>query len=603
MFRYIALAWQRAVPGSSEAAEELIATLQTRRAWQQDLRHPRIAVFSTGSAPGNHAYPLHQERGVVLGRLFLREQPLASRERIADRLTASAEVAATGGKALLENYWGRYVAFFEATNGDVQVLRDPSASLPCFALCHRGVTIVFSWLEDVLHQLPQIPAPAVSRQGLATFLAMGHLSGRGSALQGVRQVLAGERVCIDHVGDPAGDALWDASSFARQSVARDSDNHAAALREVVGSCVQAWSYCYDSILMRLSGGVDSSIVASCLALGRTPARVTCLNYHSPGADSDEREFARLAAASARLELIECERDASFRLERIFDVARTPIPNHYVGRLTSRSNVATADLVGATAMFTGAGGDQLFFEIPQWWPAADYLRDRGLDRGLVGAALDAARLGRVSVWSALRFALADRFRSKPPPVDLHPARTLVSKEVFDTAARPAGFVHPVLLSPSALPIGKLAQVQQLAYAPSYYDPFARERAPESVNPLLSQPIMELCLRLPTYILTKGGRGRALARDAFRSEIPDAIFRRRSKGGMGQHFDVLLAANLDFARQILLDGELVRLGLLDRTAVEMALSGRDAGQKTSSGEVHLAIGAEAWLQRVLAIRQPT
>lgn len=596
MFRYVALAWDPRAAPAAALAQAMAAALRAFPAWRQDLVRPGLGVFTSGAAAGiNQAYPLRGGRGVVLGRLFPRSNPEAPSERVVDQVASTDAIAATAGRALLDNYWGRYIAFFEAGSGAIQVLRDPSGGLPCYGLRHGGVTVVFSWLEDVLVFLPQVPAPSVSREGLAAYMAFGELTGRRCALDGVTRILAGERVSLGDIDKPVVDLQWDASRLAETPSTLRPAQAAEALRDTVTTCVQAWAACYDSILLRLSGGVDSSILASCLGQGRTPAKVTCLNYHSPGSDSDERSFARLAADAAKLELIEYERDAAFNLERILDVARTPVPNHYVGRLTSSSDIEIANVVGASAMFSGAGGDQLFYEFPYWWPAADYLRLRGIGPGFFGAALDAGRLGGVSVWAAMRLALVDRFRRVPPAQDLFRHRELISEDVWDQAERAKGFVHPVFLSRTSLPIGKLSQVQQLAYPGGYYDPFGRERAPEHVDPLLSQPIMELCLSLPTFVLAQGGRGRALARDAFKGRVPDAIVNRRAKGGMGEHFEKVLAANRAFARDVLLDGELVRLGLLDRVAVQKALSTQGTARGASAGEIHIAIGVEAWARR--------
>lgn len=593
MFKYIALAWDPAAADSAALGRSLTVTLRAAL-WRQELEQAQFTVFSSGTVAGvNQAHRMRDGRGLVLGRLFHRGHRQVQHGD--DPRVLSHVIPQADGQALLDDCWGRYVAFFSTPDGDVRVLRDPSGTLPCFGLRHGGVTVVFSWLEDVLELLPQIPVPEVSRDALAAYMAFGELTGRRTALRGVTQVLAGECVSLRGLDGQATDLLWDASKVASAPTDLEAEDAAAALRDTVTACVQAWARCYDSILLRLSGGVDSTILASCLGKGRTPARVTCLNYHSVGSDSDERPYARLAASAAGLELIEYERDARFRLERVLDIARTPVPHPYVGRLQSSVDAEIAQVVGAPVMFTGGGGDQLLYEMPRWWPAADYLRLRGFGPGFLGAALDAARLGQVSVWSAMRLAIADRFRTSPPPQDLHRQRTLISNEVWDQATRPAGFVHPVFLSKSTLPIGKLSQVQQLAYPASYYDPFCRERAAEPGHPLLSQPLMELCLKLPTFLLARGGRGRGLARDAFRGRIPDAIANRRAKGGLGEHLETVLIRNLDFAREVLLDGELIRLGLLDRNGVERALSAKDAGLQMPVGEIHLAIGVEAWLRR--------
>jgi asparagine synthase (glutamine-hydrolysing) len=458
---------------------------------------------------------------------------------------------------------------------------------------HEDVWIVFSWLEDVLASPLHLPQPGVNWDALAGQLLFGELGGRETALQGVTQVLPGEAI-------EAGPALrssflWNAVDIARTALGDESPQAAQDLRHTVRACTQAWAGCYDDMLFRLSGGVDSSILLSCLTRSDTSAGITCVNFHSPGADSDERTYARLAAARAGRELVECERDTTFRLDSILQIARTPTPVNHVGRMNSRIDAKLAAKHSATAMFTGAGGDQLFYEFLTWWPAADYMRGRGLDAGFLAAAMDAARLGRVSVWSAMARALGERLRPCSPWQEIHKHLPLLGTAAWGMTAQHMRFLHPVLSEISDLPIGKATQLLSLVHPVPYYDPFERDAAPESVHPLLSQPLVEMCLQLPTWVLTRGGRGRALARRAFASDLPPQIASRRSKGGMEEHVQAVLLRHIDFARSMLLDGELVRRGLLDRKKVEETLSGRPTVLASHTGRVHVYIAIEAWLQR--------
>lgn len=595
MFRFVAIAWDRADPGASAFAQAISTSIGAEADWRNELATDRLHVYSVGSIDGvNQAYRLHQQQGVILGRLFDRRRPGASTGAIRDALAASGDIGSKG-QELVARYWGRWVAFLIDAHGSANVLRDPSGALPCFVLHHCGVAIAFSWLEDVLRLFPQIPIPAIDREGLAAFMAFGDLTGHRTAMAGVTQVLAGTRAALSHGSSALCDLVWDAVGIAGRPRDMTPTDAMAALREELDTCVQAWAGCYDKILLRLSGGVDSSILASYAGKGGGGSRVTCLNYHSVGSDSDERDYARLAASRAGMRLIEYERDSSFRLERVLDLALTPFPCNYMGRMASFSDAEIASVLGARAMFTGAGGDQLFFEVRRWWPAADYLRVRGLDLGFPGAAMDAASLGKVSVWSAMRLAIGDLFRRQPPALDQHKHFLLFTDAVRSRAAQPDGFVHPTFFAPSTLPIGKLKQVQQLAGLCGYYDPFMRDKAPEIVTPMLSQPLIELCLSLPTYLLIHGGRGRGLARSAFEDHIPKAIAERRSKGGIDDHVRTVLASNLEFARDLLLDGELVRLGLIDRSATEVALSARNPAVRSNVTEIHICIGIEAWLRR--------
>lgn len=593
MFRYIALAWQH--PEAEHAAREFAASLRAHPRWRSAITRPGLEVFVADAKQGiNGDYVLDQGRGIVVGRLF-RRGGLGQAGNADITLTAleCARIVQSGGQSLVDDFWGRYIAFVPTDSGATRVLRDPSGTLPCFFIRHRGVWLVFSWLEDVLALLPSLPPPRVNWDAVGGQLLFGELGGRETALEHVCRVVPGEWV---ELGDrpPRHELLWNAIDLAQSAVAAaDGPLPARQLRHTVRACTRAWAGCYDSIVLRLSGGVDSSILVNCLTPEDTAASVLCVNHHSRGSDSDERRFARLAAARAGRELVERERDTDFDLESVLKAARTPTPGNYVGRMSARADAELAARWGAQALFTGAGGDQLFFEFPRCWPAADYLRCRGMDAGFLPAALDAARLGRVSLWRALRCAFAERLRPAPPWPDVRTLLPLTGPAAWEMDACRQRFVHPALADLGRLPIGKAAQTRALVHPVAYDDPFDPESAPETVNPLLSQPLVELCLQLPTWVLTQGGRGRALARQAFAAELPPEIARRRSKGGMEEHIKAVLHHHIDFARGLLLDGELVRRGLLDRARVEEVLSGRPTPLASHVGRIHVYIGIEAWL----------
>jgi asparagine synthase (glutamine-hydrolysing) len=247
------------------------------------------------------------------------------------------------------------------------------------------------------------------------------------------------------------------------------------------------------------------------------------------------------------------------------------------------------------MFTGAAGDQLFFQFRCTWPAADYLNRYGLTRGFVRVSLDAARLARVSLRESMWRALADQRHCTSPLDGAGQFITLASRDALGDRRRLHRYVHPELSGASALPIGKFHQLLELIDSIGYYDPYAGEAAPELVNPLLSQPLIELCQALPTWLLTNGGRGRALARQAFARELPREIATRQSKGGMDAHVVSVLLRNLPLVRELLLDGHLVRSGLLDRKKTEAALAGGLSAAGGHVGEIHNCVAIEAWLRR--------
>jgi asparagine synthase (glutamine-hydrolysing) len=77
------------------------------------------------------------------------------------------------------------------------------------------------------------------------------------------------------------------------------------------------------------------------------------------------------------------------------------------------------------------------------------------------------------------------------------------------------------------------------------------------------------------------------------MPSEIARRYWKGGISRHSKSLLPENLAFYRELLLDGALVKHGLLDRRRVEDALSGEPSKSTVHTTEVTDYVCIEAWL----------
>ena len=595
MFRYLAIVWNCAHTQAASAAEHIGRAALADEAWTPALVRPGLQIYTHGSKPGvNGTLSLPGGQGVILGKLFRRrELDAAPGQLVALSHAEGASVLASGGQTLVDDFWGRYVAFLQSPSASTCVLRDPSGTLPCYLFRSEEVCLVFSWLEDALALLDERAPRAVNWDALATQLAKGGLIGHETALQGVTHVLPGERVDLH---DGTRTLLWSAVAFARESSSQSSAEATHQLRHRVQACTAAWASCYPTVLARLSGGVDSSIMLACLSASRTPSDVIGLNYHSEGSDSDERRYARLTASHVGRDLVERERNREFRIDSVMRIARLPDPVPYVGYMNSRTDASLARAHGASAIFTGAGGDSVFYEIPRWWPAADYLATRGLDVGFPAAALDAARLGRLSVW--LTIGLALRQWHKPDLAETHMMghkELLCADHLGLDSNDPQRFMHPALLEAGDLPIGKYMQTIAVMYPLGYYDPFEQAAAPELVNPLLSQPLVELCLKLPTYLLTQGGRGRALVRRAFAQDLPAQIVNRRSKGGMEEHVKQVLLDNLDFVRGMLLDGQLAARGLIDRDRIAAFLSGRPSVLAAPIGQFHSLVAVEAWLSR--------
>ena len=114
MFRFVVLMWDPAEHAQRAVARSLARDLETPgTGWRVAFDSDGMKVLCAGERAGSmQAYILHDGGGVVLGTLFARLQDDSSRPRItALRRDESMCIVASKGQALVEAYWGRYVAF------------------------------------------------------------------------------------------------------------------------------------------------------------------------------------------------------------------------------------------------------------------------------------------------------------------------------------------------------------------------------------------------------------------------------------------------------------------------------------------------------------
>ena len=599
MFRYLAFVWHDEDAAARETARSLIDRHSSHwPEWQVALRRKGIFVGYAGTRVGS-SEPcfLADGAGVVLGKLFERS---AGGQSVATPLTLDASrtrpILESRGRHLVDHYWGRYVAFLhEPASGASWVLRDPSSGLPCLTLRFGGVRVYFSAMSEIQHL--GLGALDLNWEYLRAWACMMRGQTAATGLREVSQVLGGE--CVELRDDRADSTFyWDPLRIASSALIEDPAEATRAMRETVIDVVRAWASCYSGITLSLSGGLDSSIIYA--ALRDTPAqrKLTCFHYYPLSTDIDERYFARLVAQSGGSELLERPRQSTVSLQPMLGAAATHEPANYLYHLEhSRLDATLAAEHGASAAFNGWGGDQLFYQYRGRFAAVDYLHYRGLRPHFLRVAFDSAQMDRVSIWAVIREALAEHVHPHRWTIrdELPNFRPLVRQEVMDEVYGSTTYVHPLLRDPRGTPNGKLWHAFQLVGPWDFYDPFGEPGDPECVTPLYSQPLLELCLRIPVHVLTLDGWDRAIARRAFYAELPREVANRRHKGGIHRHIQEIVEHNSAFIRELLFEGVLVREGVIDRKKLTTVLSGKASKIQHSSAELVDLVGMEAWLRR--------
>src|SRR3546814_20474479 len=76
--------------------------------------------------------------------------------------------------------------------------------------------------------------------------------------------------------------------------------------------------------------------------------------------------------------------------------------------------------------------------------------------------------------------------------------------------------------------------------------------DPVHPLMSQPVIEACLSVPSWEACRGGSDRSFTRRAFTGDLPPTVIERRIKGGPDHFALQILRSHLPAIRTRLMDG---------------------------------------------------
>lgn len=575
---FIALSWNAADASRQEAVLGLTRAMASAMGWRQAADETGLRLWVREESP-SPARRLGASRGVWLaGRLFGGRAPEGRAER----------APAIQAREWADGAWGAYVALLpDPRGGPWWALRDPSGALEAFTWTRCGVGVLSDELEDVPHAL--MPERIdLDWDAVGDLLARPVSAWGRCALAPIQSIAPGEARPVG--GERPGTFVWRPDQAVRRE---PPDEPARRLVEVVADACERMAASCGRILVETSGGLDSSIVAACV--GRSPARArvaSAINQFAPQAESDERAWARAACAAAGLPLLEVEKpEAQIALEDFTALAGGARPAvSGLDAVRDRTFLRLAAEFGADAMMTGQGGDGVFFQMPTALVAADLLRARGLKAFADGRVLELCRWLRRSVWSVWLEALRAPRR---PAMD--------AAHLLGPQARPAsGPAHPWLSGLERLPPGKQVQVEYLAFCQSKHGPSLRARRLAILHPLLSQPVMELCLSIRSWELVRGGRDRGLAREAFAHMIPAEVAERRSKGELSTLYTRRMAASLETLRPLLLDGALVDAGMLDRAAVDAALTPEGLIWRGDGLRLLHAAAVEVWVRRWKAWR---
>lgn len=520
--------------------------------------------------------------GILVGHLFSAEgEPVRNAEQLPQIMTPPQILS-----YILEHCWGEYI-LIQPGHGpgmDRKMIftRDPSGGVPCVYSLDEGSFVT----SDISLAISLgLYRKRIDWEFITHCLLFPHAMTHRTGLSQIQELLPGTSLTLH---PPAADPrqVWSPWDFV--AAERRQTNYAQAAACVRGSVIKAtaaWARTDGAVVLELSGGLDSSILASCLALTNVETR--CYNVVAPVPGADERYYAALVAEAL---------GASLQTETLgFEAARfdAPFPPWTVApRISMLQHALNETAIRASnpnapaSHFSGGGGDTIFCYLGNASPAADAFRERGISAGLT-AIRELSDLHQCTFWKAARLTLNKLLR--PLKMPHQPDRSFLNPGLATPADE-----HPWCNVPADALVGDQERIRYLAGTQLYRHSMFRGPANSLRLPLLSQPVVEACLRVPSWMWIAGGRNRAVARAAFSDRLPVEVLNRKSKGDFTQYLSAAYRRRNGHMRQFLLEGELASRGLLATDELDLFFRQEMSVQDRSSFRIIDLCMVENWVR---------
>jgi asparagine synthase (glutamine-hydrolysing) len=362
----------------------------------------------------------------------------------------------------------------------------------------------------------------------------------------------------------------------------------------------------------LSGGLDSSAIVG-VASTSLGARLQTFSILYPNSEWSEAEFAREVNERFRCESHEATPPGADDFVETLDqmVWAHGEPDQGIG-VYSQWKVMELAQGHATVLLDGQGGDELLAGYPyfyetyighllstgHWLKAlAEYRAYRPYGRGSMGkSSLKSAfpLLARVGpgLWG-------DRSKTNLLE-DLHPDLRAVASAAstgwdFETVTRSRA-ASPRFEDPVAQHLYwtiTRGLLQSLLY---FEDRNSMAFSIEARVPFLDRRLVEFCLALRPEDRLGNGYTKRVLRESLRDVLPPRVAARRDKKGFPTPFSAWLRGPLfQKVRDILLDPQAIKRGVLDSRAVDSKLAAHYRGEHDYAVEIFNWLTLELWCRR--------
>ncbi len=512
--------------------------------------------------------------------------------------TLDSQVIVNDPAIVLKNWWGRYVgALYDKKNKQCTLIRDPQGLFSLFYII-KPDSVIFASEINILYDLLE-EKPSIDLTYFAEYVVGENYASALTPFNEIRELLPGTGLTIHHNGTNSIKTLWDLSACKGSYITHEKDFEEELLATLKSS-TKAWVGESSGVCLELSGGLDSSAVMillrEVLSESKTIIGVNYIDSKTPS--SNEIEHAKNVAdtCNASLHYIDWQ-DASL-LDPLPDSWRPDKPSTFL--LFHQTSQQLSDLAAqynCSEIMNGQGGDHVFLAPQPVECLADYWLDKGFT-GITHPLNELSSANRMPWWELVSPMVKNILhyygvRKKKPRTKIESTETPFFDSNFNYTYKKHAFYLEKNLK-NFYP-AKISHVESLFHAVSFADRNQRIFGQTITHPLLSQPIIELALKIPTYQSFNNGFDRIFFRKAVSSiKNPQSLW-RTVKGETTSSMAKSFAHHASIVHDILLNGRLSKEGFINKEWLNEQMAKIRHGNIENLWPITRLLTAQLWLNQ--------
>lgn len=507
----------------------------------------------------------------------------------------------------LKRLRGMYAfALFDHQTHRLWVVRDPLGVKPLYFVRRDGFFAFASEIKALL-ALPCIER-RLDESSMYHYLTFANAPAPETFFQGIEKLEAGTYIELGQNRQFRTRRYWDPSHFIPDESGPDETECIEEVRRLLRQAVARRMISDVPFGVFLSGGVDSSLNVALMAeLMDRPVETFSVGIQ--GDTTNEFEYARQIAklfGANHHETVIGDADFLSLLPRLAYLQDEPladpvcIPLYYVSKLARDS--------GVTVIQVGEGSDEIFagyymYHLFNGWRSQVFsgvqaqprllrslMRAAG-ERVLPAEFVDALRRAEEGAPFFLGNAIAFW--------DAEKAKLLRNTRARETSSQYIGKLWAE--SRDADPLRNIINVELKNRLPELLlmrvDKMSMANSIETRVPFLDEDVVEFALRIPSRLKQKDGQPKYILKRAAEGLIPRDTIYRRKQGFCGSATNMLSGAVFAFARETILDSELIR-ERFDMSAVEKILARSVSHPRFNNFKVwnllNLALWHDCWFR---------